>query len=224
MPNSDFSRILTLLRKEKKISQKVAAADLNVSQALLSHYEKGIRECGLAFVVKAAKYYDVSADYLLGLSPNRDGLTISVEDIPESDPDIKDNMVRGSLLPVLSKKLITNSLNIIFAMLQKCENKAVTSGVSDFLMLSVYKAFRTIYSLNPENESNFFTLPQSIAQNAALAEMLLFEAKLQSGSDEYKLMDPACFEITTEKLSKEFPLFASSLSNLIKECEKQIAE
>ena len=35
--NSDFPRILTLLRKEKKLSQKAVAADLNVSQALLSH-------------------------------------------------------------------------------------------------------------------------------------------------------------------------------------------
>jgi transcriptional regulator with XRE-family HTH domain len=38
--NSDFPRIITLLRKERSISQKKAAADLGVSQALLSHYEK----------------------------------------------------------------------------------------------------------------------------------------------------------------------------------------
>ena len=36
--NSEFSRILTLLRKEKGVSQKAAAASLGVSQALLSHY------------------------------------------------------------------------------------------------------------------------------------------------------------------------------------------
>lgn len=63
---SDFARNLTLLRKERKISQKQAAADLGVSQALLSHYEKGVRECGLKFLVKAADYYNVSCDSLLG--------------------------------------------------------------------------------------------------------------------------------------------------------------
>ncbi|MEG0804394.1 MAG: helix-turn-helix transcriptional regulator, partial [Pygmaiobacter sp.] len=36
----DFSRIITLLRKEKGITQKEAAQALGVSQALLSHYEK----------------------------------------------------------------------------------------------------------------------------------------------------------------------------------------
>ena len=37
---SDFSRTLALLRREKKISQRAAAGDLGVSQALLSHYEE----------------------------------------------------------------------------------------------------------------------------------------------------------------------------------------
>lgn len=78
--NPDFPRILTLLRKEKGISQKEAASALKVSQALLSHYEKGIRECGLDFLVRTAEFYDVSADYLLGLSPERSGKRISVEE------------------------------------------------------------------------------------------------------------------------------------------------
>ena len=55
--NKDFSRNLTFLRKEKKLTQKQAAQELGISQALLSHYEKGIRECGLDFLIKAADYY-----------------------------------------------------------------------------------------------------------------------------------------------------------------------
>ena len=55
--NAAFPRMMILLRKERGISQKQAAADLHISQALLSHYEKGIRECGLDFVVAAADYY-----------------------------------------------------------------------------------------------------------------------------------------------------------------------
>ena len=70
---SNFSRVLSLLRQEKGVSQRKAAADLGISQALLSHYENGIREPGLAFVTKACDYYHVSADYLLGLSDRREG-------------------------------------------------------------------------------------------------------------------------------------------------------
>ena len=76
---SDFSRTLALLRKEKKISQRTAAGDLGVSQALLSHYENGLREPGLSFVVRAADYYGVSCDYLLGRSMARDGSAVPAE-------------------------------------------------------------------------------------------------------------------------------------------------
>ena len=64
--NDNFSRVLALLRQEKGISQRKAAGELGISQALLSHYENGAREPGLEFVVKACNFYNVSADYLLG--------------------------------------------------------------------------------------------------------------------------------------------------------------
>ena len=56
------------LRKARGLSQRKAAADLKISQALLSHYENGAREPGLDFVCRACRYYGVSADYLLGLA------------------------------------------------------------------------------------------------------------------------------------------------------------
>ena len=66
-----FARTLSQLRHEKGVSQREAAQALEVSQALLSHYENGIREPGLAFVVRACDYYQVSADYLLGRLTDR---------------------------------------------------------------------------------------------------------------------------------------------------------
>ena len=76
--STPFARRLAEQRKRKKVSQKEAAGALGVSQALLSHYENGIREPGLDFVVRSADYYGVSCDYLLGhtndvlqLSPNQ---------------------------------------------------------------------------------------------------------------------------------------------------------
>ena len=69
--NADFPRILTLLRKERGISQKQAASELNISQALLSHYEKGIREIPVWALIKLAQYYHTSTDYILGLSNTR---------------------------------------------------------------------------------------------------------------------------------------------------------
>ena len=66
--NCEFPKIISDLRKSKGISQKQAAIDLGISQALLSHYEKGIRECGLDFLIKLSDYYEVTCDELLGIS------------------------------------------------------------------------------------------------------------------------------------------------------------
>ena len=67
----DFPKILSRLRKERRLNQRTAAAALHISQALLSHYENGLREPGLGFVDAACRYYGVSADYLLGRSSVR---------------------------------------------------------------------------------------------------------------------------------------------------------
>ena len=68
---SEFSEILSGLRRGKNLSQRRTAADLGISQALLSHYENGAREPKLEFVVKVCNYYNVPADYILGRSGER---------------------------------------------------------------------------------------------------------------------------------------------------------
>ena len=66
MQERQFCMNLSRLRREKGVSQRKAASDLHISQALLSHYENGAREPGLAFVCRACDYYGVTADFLLG--------------------------------------------------------------------------------------------------------------------------------------------------------------
>ena len=225
--NSEFPRILTLLRKERGISQKKAASELSISQALLSHYEKGIRECGLDFVVKAADYYNVSCDFLLGRSPERTGKTLSVEDIPEADLSV-DNKLQGSILPTLNKKLIFNSLNILFDFLQKINCKELTTKISDFLMIAVYRMFRTVFSLNSKNEQGLFMISKHLYTAKSLATMAEIEADvnlLASGKGNKKLISQETREyvnVTTENLSQEYPGQASSILNLIQNSENKI--
>ena len=72
--DKSFAQILSELRRSSGLSQRKAAADLQISQAVLSHYENGAREPGLNFVCRVCDYYNVTADYLLGRSPNPDGV------------------------------------------------------------------------------------------------------------------------------------------------------
>ena len=68
-----FSDTMSELRRARGLSQRTAAADLHISQALLSHYENGAREPGLAFVCRACDYYGVTADFILGRTGNESG-------------------------------------------------------------------------------------------------------------------------------------------------------
>ena len=74
-----FAQILSELRRTAGLSQRKAAADLGISQALLSHYENDAREPGLHFVCRVCDYYNVTADYLLGRSSNPNGIDRSAD-------------------------------------------------------------------------------------------------------------------------------------------------
>ena len=74
-----FPQIMSALRRSRGLSQRTAAADLHISQALLSHYENGAREPGLEFVCRACEYYGVSADYLLGRTEDDAGVRAEEE-------------------------------------------------------------------------------------------------------------------------------------------------
>ena len=223
--NTSFSRILTLLRKERGLTQKEAAANLGISQALLSHYEKGIRECGLDFVVKAAEFYGVSCDYLLGRSPDRSGLTLSVEDIPEDINDPDDSRYPRSLLPVLSKKLLINSLSILYDMLLRKPDKDLVSEITNYLNASVYKMFRMVYSSCARNQDKLFSIPEKLYTGYMDASMSKSEAELRDILSQqpvkHEAVDTNEFQTSSEKLSNEYPQLASSLFNLIQQSEKK---
>ncbi len=54
------------LRKEKGITQLQLAMELNMSQNTISRYETGVRQAGYDELIKIADYFNVSIDYLLG--------------------------------------------------------------------------------------------------------------------------------------------------------------
>ena len=59
------------LRKEKKITQIRLSIELEVSQETISAYEKGKYYPSAAMLIKLRDIFDVSIDYILGLSDTR---------------------------------------------------------------------------------------------------------------------------------------------------------
>ena len=176
--NADFARTLALLRRERGISQRQAAETLGISQALLSHYENGVREPGLNFVVKACDFYNVSADFLLGRTLSRDGTTILDADTLYDVSDERDNVLKGSVMATLSKKLIVNSAGVLFDLLGRLGNKKAIKAASNYLSTALYTLYRHLFQFSPNGNDGFFSVPREhFVVGLPRADMILNEAE-----------------------------------------------
>ncbi len=63
-----FGKRLKYLRQEQGVSQKELGARLGYCNQTVSFWESGQREPDLDAIKKIAVYFDVTADFLLGLS------------------------------------------------------------------------------------------------------------------------------------------------------------
>lgn len=56
------------LRKEKELTLKQVSMGLSIPLQTYAAYEHGTREPSIAMIVAICKFFDVTSDYLLGLS------------------------------------------------------------------------------------------------------------------------------------------------------------
>ena len=137
-------------------------------------------------------------------------------------------LFRSSVLPTMNKKLISNSLNVLYAKVGQCRNKALVTEVSAYLMMAVYKMFRLLYTSGPHNAASMFSISEGQWDGYSDAVMRMAEANvsvlLAGGSVKTGegLEDTAPLAMTTESLTREFPLYTSSLLNLVKTSETRI--
>ena len=54
-------------REQLKLTQRQVAEVLNVAQPVYQRFEKGVFECSYSQLAALCQFFDLSADYLLGL-------------------------------------------------------------------------------------------------------------------------------------------------------------
>ena len=150
----NYAERLYELRTEKGLSQKDAAKDLGVSQALLSHYEKGIREFGLDFLNRAADYYKVTTDYILGRTDSRAGLESSYFNDREEDGIYNTTTIYRAAI-FIHERMNTGS--------------ALAGDAADFLYSVML--YRTLFTASQKGyiPKRWFSLPPKIAESLPMA-------------------------------------------------------
>lgn len=76
----DLGKRLKELRKKRKLTQQQVAERIWVSKAMVSAYELSIRTPSYEVLIKLAKLFGVTTDYLLGLE--------NIDDIPRKTIDL----------------------------------------------------------------------------------------------------------------------------------------
>lgn len=218
---SDFSRTLALLRREKRISQRTAAGDLQVSQALLSHYENGLREPGLSFVVRAAEYYGVSCDYLLGRSLSRDS---SASAAAAADTQTEEN---GSEYTALRKKLIADCTAVLLDAAEKSGSQQLSDELMTYLSVVSYKLFRYLYAADAENPQQAFRTDAACFDRLCDARLKLTELRIQCAAAGGGALGLDAEEVTLPDLSlaalpEQYPGMAESVLQILQEATDSI--
>ena len=217
--NANFSRVLALLRQEKGISQRKAAADLGISQALLSHYENGIREPGLAFVAKACDYYHVSADYLLGRTLSRDGAIIEAEELIDAS-ELKENL-KGSIMAKLQKKLLVNTTSVLFDLLGRLGSKEAIIQASAYLSSALYQVFRLLYRAAGGNEHYFSTDNQTFDMDALSADMTMARIRYAKALETCDGQFPA---VDAQSLAEGYQGLAQAVAQVFHNTDERVKE
>ena len=63
-----YNEIIRELREDNDKTQKEIADYLGTTQQVYSRYEKGENEMPIRHIISLFKYYNVSSDYILGLT------------------------------------------------------------------------------------------------------------------------------------------------------------
>ena len=67
----DYCRIIRELREDADLTQQQIADILGTSQTMYARYERGANEMPIHHLITLCKFYNVSSDYILGLSLER---------------------------------------------------------------------------------------------------------------------------------------------------------
>ncbi len=207
--SADFGRILTLLRQEKGLTQRKAAAQLEVSQALLSHYENGAREPGFDFLIKAADFYNVTVDYLLGRTMSRERMNI---ELISDAAGARSNDLEDSVRTTLNRKIITNTITMIFDLVSRSGKSDITDTTARYFILSVYKIFRYIYMMSPKEYETLFSVPTYSFSELTDIELKRCEIKMKQLIRENVGDMP---DMSYEKLISEYPALHQSTMALL---------
>lgn len=199
----EFAKNLAQLRQRSGISQREAAQALQVSQALLSHYEKGIREPGLDFVVRAADYYKVSADELLGRREIAHAPSPFAREVEQE---------------------LWDAMAILMDLLKRNYDQNVFCYASIYLAEVLYELIRHLHRIAEDYDPEIYHLSdESFMTGAVNSDMSWVRAQYIMALRQFKERAGALPEINPESMQERYGSALSSMLTLLRLAGQRIS-
>lgn len=177
---------LSALRRSSGITQTAAAEALGISQSNISQFESGKRRISGETALGFARLYNAALEDILGSTAQN-----------EPEPPI----------PGEAESLLT----------QLTSDPAFTSfseASAAYIAVAAYRMLRALYSCNPHNSTELFSLSPETADELTLKFL---------ETEPYKLAAIIKTMNSQERSKLELPVeYAARLRNLISSCEKLI--
>lgn len=203
---NEFSKNLYNLRMQRGWSQKETAANLGISQALLSHYEKGIRECGLNFLIKASEVFNCTTDYLLGISSTPSNTATTDADNISADLKEFPNLIK-------SRDEVQDTVNILYSITARIGNPEICKNFNKYFGNSLYAELRNLEKLYFHKEN--FSLDKDLSIiNAKRKAVTAYYAIIREMQEKNINVN-----LKTIRIKDEYPSRSKAFFNLISHFE-----
>ena len=124
--------------------------------------------------------------------------------------------MKGGVLALLSKKLLVNSIGVLFGLLGRTGSREAIQAASGYLSTAVYTVYRRLYDAVPGNNPDFFSVPPRHFQaGIAEADMKCCEAELADALAAHVKAKGPMPDMTNDALARDYPVLYQSILQVV---------
>ena len=145
------------------------------------------------------------------------GAVIEAEGVEDASGGRED--LKGSVMAKLQKKLLVNTVTVLFDLLGRTNNKEAVAQSGAYLSGALYQMFRLLYRAAGGNEGYFSTGSGSFNMDIVSADMTLARVKYAKALEEYRGEYPP---VDSQSLAEEYQGLSQSMAQVFHSTDERV--
>ena len=155
---------------------------------------------------------------MLGRTMSRDGAIIVSEDLYDASQE-KGNVLKGSIMATLQKKLVVNTACVLFDLLGKMGSREAITAAGAYLSDALYQLLRRLYRAAGGNESYFAAAKGDLDSGKLTADMMLARAQYAEALEGFEGELP---NMSDQALAENYPGLSQSVAQVFHTTDERL--